>query len=450
MKKKPAAKPPKPSKPPAPPKPAKPHNLIGAGGRLFANPVPGADETTFQVDNTSAAYYNSPYYKLHQDQMQPVPPPTSPQPSMELGDIAGPAVIAGIQAARKIVFHAVGDTGAADTSATQTPAMAIAKEGKVADGMVADVEAGGPAAPSFFFHLGDVVYHFGEGQYYYDQFYEPFRAYDRPIFAIAGNHDGVVFGQSTDVPQVPTLQAFLRNFCAAAPGPSPDAGGSVRSVGTQPGVYFTLDAPFVSIIGLYSNVLEGPGVISSQGGQYPTMNDDQVTFLQAELTRLKPARDAGQRAILIAVHHPPASADAVHSGTVGLSSDIDSACTAAGIWPDAVLSGHAHLYQRFSRAVAGLGRAIPYVVSGSGGFSLTPPQKGVKAGTTVGAFTLVTPPKIDFGYLTLTVDMTGAVGTLTIAYKSVSQSNVRDSVTVKLTPAGVPPASKPAHALKRR
>ena len=28
---------------------------------------------------------------------------------------------------------------------------------------------------------------------------------------------------------------------------------------TQPGVYFTLDAPFVSIIGLYTNVLDGPG-----------------------------------------------------------------------------------------------------------------------------------------------------------------------------------------------
>jgi hypothetical protein len=37
---------------------------------------------------------------------------------------------------------------------------------------------------------------------------------------------------------------------------------------TQPGVYFTLDAPYVSIIGLYSNVLEHPGVISSQGGRF--------------------------------------------------------------------------------------------------------------------------------------------------------------------------------------
>jgi len=34
------------------------------------------------------------------------------------------------------------------------------------------------------FHLGDVVYNFGEWNYYYDQFYEPFRNYAAPIFAI--------------------------------------------------------------------------------------------------------------------------------------------------------------------------------------------------------------------------------------------------------------------------
>jgi hypothetical protein len=315
--------------------------------------------------------------------------------------------------------------------------------------MAAVVDAGGPGAPSFFFHLGDVVYQFGEGQYYYDQFYDPFRAYDRPIFAIPGNHDGMVFGQAPNVPQVPTLQAFLRNFCAAAPGPSPDSGGSVRSVMTQPGVYFTLDAPFVSIIGLYSNVLEGPGVISTQGGQYPSMNDDQVAFLQAELTRLKPDHDSGQRAVIVAVHHPPASADSVHGGTVGLSSDIDTACQAAGLWPDAVLSGHAHLYQRFSRSVQGLGRAIPYVVSGSGGYAATAPQTAATAGMTIGDFTLVTAPKIDFGYLTLVVDMSGSAGTLTIAYRSVNQANVRDSVTVTLPSRGTALAAKPGPAPRR-
>jgi hypothetical protein len=63
------------------------------------------------------------------------------------------------------VFHSVGDTGAANVNVAQTAARAIADEASVADSMAADVAAGGPGAPAFFFHLGDVVYNFGEGQY---------------------------------------------------------------------------------------------------------------------------------------------------------------------------------------------------------------------------------------------------------------------------------------------
>jgi hypothetical protein len=423
---------------------------VGNAGRLFANPVPGADEPTFQVDNTSEAYYNSPYYLLHQSDLQAIPTPSVPQPSMQLADVVSAALIAQINKAKKITFHAVGDTGAAKVGPSEPATSAVANEASVADAMAADVKAGGTGAPAFFFHLGDIIYYFGEGQYYYDQFYEPFRAYDRPIFALAGNHDGMVFGPTSDVPQVPSLQAYLRNFCAAAPGPSTDAGGLVRSVMTQPGVYFTLDAPFVSIIGLYSNVLDGPGVISSQGGAYP-ISDEQLTFLKAELTRLQPAHDAGQRAVLLAVHHPPASADSVHGGTVGLANDIDTVCQAAGFWPDAVLSGHAHLYQRFSRTVAGLGRQIPYVVSGSGGFAVTQPQTASpKAGTTIGNYTLVTPPIVEFGYLTLTVDMTGNAGTLTISYRAVKAPTKTDTVTVTLPPKAAASPAKPAAAAARK
>ena len=97
---------------------------------------------------------------------------------------------------------------------SQSAATSLAEEAAVADAMSADVQSGGVNGPAFFFHLGDVIYNFGEGQYYYDQFYEPFREYDRPIFAIPGNHDGMVFGQSSTAPQVPTLAAFLTNFCA--------------------------------------------------------------------------------------------------------------------------------------------------------------------------------------------------------------------------------------------
>jgi len=411
-------------------------NLVGNENRLFAEVKPTADETQFQLDNTSDRYYNSPYYLLHKDELQQVPAPRTSPPRMELADVLGSDLTDAVTAAKKIIFHSVGDTGAAKVNHFQTAQQAIAHEASVADAMAHDVRQGGADGPAFFFHLGDVVYNFGEGQYYYDQFYEPFRDYDRPIFAIPGNHDGAVFGDTPDRPQVPTLTAFLRNFCADTAGPSPDAGGLVRSTMTQPGVYFTLDAPLVSIVGLYTNVIDGgPGVISSEGGHYP-IPDDQLTFLTGELERLKPQREAGERAVLVACHHPPASADSKHGGTTGLANDIDQACRSAGLWPDAVLSGHAHLYQRFTREVDG--REIPYIVSGSGGFAATRPQGGAPpVPWTKGEYTLVNDPIVDFGYLTVTVDATGDPQTLTIAFQSPTSG---DSVTVNLATGKLAPS----------
>jgi hypothetical protein len=350
-----------------------------------------------------------------------------------------------IDQAGEITFHAVGDTGAAKVNRSQSVTTAIEHEAGVADAMAADVQSQGLNGPAFFFNLGDVIYNFGEGQYYYDQFYEPFREYDRPIFSIPGNHDGMVFGPSSTAPQVPTLAAFLMNFCAAESGPSPDAGGLVRSVMTQPGVYFTLDAPYVSIIGLYSNVLDsGAGIISSQKGHFPLV-DDQLTFLQNELTRLKPDREAGKRAVLLAVHHPPFSADSRHGGSSGELADVDACCKAAGLWPDAVLSGHAHLYQRFTRVIQG--KETPYVVAGSGGYAATAPVGGLpNAPIKEGDHTLVVNPIVEFGYLTITTD----AKTLTITFKTAVQKQVmqRDSVTVDLTSGRI--TSDPSGAASNR
>jgi calcineurin-like phosphoesterase family protein len=44
-------------------------------------------------------------------------------------------------------------------------------------------------SPSFFFHLGDVVYHHHKDQSYRPQFYEPYEHYPGRIIAIPGNHD---------------------------------------------------------------------------------------------------------------------------------------------------------------------------------------------------------------------------------------------------------------------
>jgi hypothetical protein len=404
--------------------------LVGPGGQLFGDPAPSPDETAFQVDNTSEAYYNSPYYTQHENDIEAVPtgPPAAP---LELQSIVGADFLAPIIAAKKIAFHSVGDTGASTTSS-------ITSEATVADAMTADLTAAdaAAAAPAFFFNLGDVIYNFGEAAYYYDQFYEPFREYDRPIFAIPGNHDGAVtYTHGGSTPDVASLQAFIANFCATAPGPPQNAGGLARTTMTQPGVYWTLDAPFVSIIGLYTNVLEGPGVITDQNGTYPTLTGDkQYGWLVNELTRLAPQRKALQRAVILACHHPPVSADLVHGGATGLSQDLDRAFAQAGLWPDAILSGHAHIYQRFSRAVNG--KDLPYVVAGSGGHARTVPtgEKSGEAPVTWNDFTLVTGPTLEYGYLTITVDMTTATApVLTIAFSAPAGPSAADQVTVTLS-----------------
>jgi hypothetical protein len=401
--------------------------VSGLGERLFAEAQASPDETSFKIENTSEAYYTSAYYKKHKEDVQAVPPPRVNPPRLDLAEVLGEDFVRPILAAERLSFHAVGDTGAAKVNRSQKMATAIRHEAGVADLMAVDVEKGGAQAPAFFFHLGDIVYNFGEGQYYYDQFYEPFREYDRPIFALAGNHDGMVFGSSPDTPSVKTLTAYLRNFCADAPGPAQDAGGLMRSTMNQPGVYFTLDAPFVSIVGLYTNVLDGPGVLSSQKGHYPTVGDEQLGFLKDELKRLKPERDAGDRAVIVACHHPPRSVGE-HPGSEGLAEDLDEAFKESELWPDAVLSGHAHLYQRFTRKVGE--REIPYVVAGAGGFSETPPRTEVKKGTTEGEYTLVVDPIVHFGFLTVTVEM--KTKRLTVAYRPSNPEVKGDSVVVDL------------------
>lgn len=89
-----------------------------------------------------------------------------------------------------------------------------------------------------------------------------------------------------------------------------------------------------------------------------------------------------------------------------MANDIDATCTQAGVWPDAVMSGHAHLYQRFSRSLNG--RQIPYLVSGSGGHLQHAPRSGLpKAPTDFGNYRLEVDPIFELGYLTLTVNMGG-------------------------------------------
>ncbi len=329
-------------------------SATGASGQpIFAQPKPSPDPTSFSQPVTDQ--------KLKEvNQLEPLPetPAGLPlEPVLTLAQVygtAGAAKVAAIEAAGQLVFHCVGDTGSVSGPTTQS---------LVADKMVMDFdEANSADVPSFFFNLGDVVYYFGEATYYYDQFYEPYRDYPAPILAIAGNHDGVVYPRDTAT----SLQGFLENFCTPEPAQSPDAGGLDRTTMIQPAVYFTFDATLVRIFGLYSNVLEDPGVISGQTGTSAAntvLDSRQVDFLTAGLRRV--VSDGFKGAVVIAVHHPPFTGGSEHGGSPLMLADIDAACTAAGVWPHAVFSGHAHNYQRYTRTING--KQIPFIVAGCGG-----------------------------------------------------------------------------------
>src|SRR5262249_27241375 len=143
-------------------------------------------------------------------------------------------VLDAINKAGRIVFHAVGDSGASDVRKYRS-------ELRVSDQVTDDCHtAPTEDRPAFFFHLGDVVYNFGEAKYYFDQFYEPYRNYPGPIFALAGNHDSFVVPDTA--PANEPLKTFARNFCSEHSVVTPEAGSLHRTAMTQPGVYFTLDA----------------------------------------------------------------------------------------------------------------------------------------------------------------------------------------------------------------
>jgi hypothetical protein len=165
---------------------------------------------------------------------------------------------------------------------------------------------------------------------------------------------------------------------------------------TQPGVYFALDAPFVRILGLFSNALEDPGVISSEskaaatgtkgkgkrGGSatWPAVPDYQLAYFTAQLQQIKASNYQG--AVIIAVHHPPftyspqkgGSGGGKHYGSPVMLSEIDAICQQTGVYPHAVISGHAHNYQRYTRNLTFNGKkfSVPFVICGDSGHNVSP------------------------------------------------------------------------------
>jgi hypothetical protein len=313
------------------------------------------------------------------DLLEPIPE-LSDNPVWTLADVVGQERAGQIEATGAVRIHMTGDTGGGEFPVDKhtgqlhfgrlSPSVVDAQVA-VARAMNADLDPSRPGeSPAFFFHLGDVNYFNNTAVGYHEQFYVPYEEYGGKIIAIPGNHDGeVILGN-----QPSTCIEFMRNFCPPHPTIPPAANPIVREMSAQPGVYWWLQMPFLDLIGLYSNVAEGPGHIR---GKIP--GEHQYEWLKEALKKIVQSRQGGDRkALIVATHHPPITAklfdpqDPGHSPSDEMGKDLDDAFNEAGVWPEAIVSAHVHNYQRFTRTVEmpkGGVRKVAYLICGAGGRS---------------------------------------------------------------------------------
>lgn len=328
----------------------------------------------------------------HTQGFQPLPTPLGAPPYHFDLETVVPGITAAATQLGKLVFHAVGDTGGVKNPDHQTA---------VAAAMVSDLALPGGQGPSFFFHIGDVVYFNGQLEDYYDQFYEPYAQYTAPIISIPGNHDGDPINSSQT-----SLDGWVAYFMQATPHVDPTSRDAPRVTLSLPNVYFTLDCPFVTIVGMYTNVPEGGSIDSIQ-----------QQWLTNEF-----ATAPAEKALIVALHHPIYSFDDFHSGSPRMADAIQQAINDSKRVPNMVFTGHVHNYQRIERAVTN-GMVVPFLVSGNGGYyNLHNLNSAVGTTDSSTSATLVAGDDEHWGYMTITVDAQNVSGTVT-SIEDASDSN---------------------------
>jgi hypothetical protein len=362
----------------------------GKGSGRRRSHVPPISAARLQVQATGEQIPSYPF--------QPLPPPNGPAPyRFDLSQLLTAADVQQITDAGVLVFHTVGDTG--DYRGQQ--------QLFVAEMMTQDAQTL-PAGrePAFFYHLGDVIYFAGDIIRYPDNFYLTYKNYPGFIVSIPGNHDCQPDDPS-DGPGDPNkypLDGWVQNFMSKNPAqPGSLKTGTARTQLDLPNVYWTFTTPLATIIGLFSNVGETQG----------EFHQDQIDWFQSELTAANPAL-----ALIVSVHHPPFSGDVEHSGSSVVDQVLMKAFQAVKRYPNLILSGHVHNYQRFTNVVKGpKGQLqIPYVVAGAGGYTLLSDLQQVngafpKAPFSVGSgLTLEQYDQKNFGFLRLEVSKTQIVG----------------------------------------
>jgi hypothetical protein len=258
--------------------------------------------------------------------------------------------------------------------------------------MKADLGLPDAQVPSFCYHVGDVVYFNGQIDDYYDQFYEPYLHYTPPIIAIPGNHDGDPIDDSQT-----SLDGWVRYFMSPTPRVNPESQDAPRVTLSLPNVYYTLNCPFVTIIGMYTNVPE-----------HGSIDSVQQQWLTNEF-----ATAPTDKALIVALHHPIYSFDDHHSGSPRMADAVQHAINDSRRVPNLVLTAHVHNYQRIEKTLID-GQPTPFLVVGHGGYhNLHHLNADVGTVDPDTQATLIAADDKRHGYLTLTIDKKSISGTMT-------------------------------------
>ena len=351
---------------------------------------------------------------------QPLPPPLGKPPfRFDLSQLLQQDEVDKI-AQTKLVFHTVGDTG--DERGKQMDFVAAM--------MTEDYDESPPgAAPAFYYHLGDVVYFAGDINDYGENFYETYAEYPGLIVAIPGNHDCQP-DDPQDGPVDPnkkSLDGWVKNFMSD----DPTRLGSLKTTSSRtqmdlPNVYWTFTTPLATIVGLFSNVSETEA----------ELHKDQIDWFKGELRAADP-----NKALIVAIHHPPFSGDTEHSGSTVAEKVLFQSFAASGRYADLILSGHVHNYQRFTvtETVNNRDIAIPCVVAGAGGYTKLGKLHKIKdkyPSTPLHLTKTLTLEKYDqdnFGFLRLEVTKQQIAGTYYSARYDPSVSTAKAAVADKFT-----------------
>ena len=361
-------------------------NIIYPGRRAHGGSLHSGQAMTRPLKDTSQIHggvHPVSVFAQGSQKFQPLPEPLGQPPYHYDLESVIPGITANANQLGKLVFHTVGDTGGIKNP---TPQLSVANL------LEADLALPGAEVPHFLYHLGDVVYFNGEISDYYSQFYDPYVHYNVPIIAIPGNHDG----DPIDATQT-SLDGFVEYFMTPVPRINPESHDAPRVTMSQPNVYFTLNCPFVTIVGMYTNV---PDMGSIDSVQQQWLTNEFATAPH-------------DKALIVALHHPIYSFDSTHGGSPRMADAVQHAINDSRRIPNMVLMAHVHNYQKIEKKI-GKERATPFMVLGLGGYhnlhkinvsgpGMVDPSTGAK---------LVAYNDTNHGYATLTVDAHHISGTI--------------------------------------